>query len=506
MPGEFYAEVSYRCANGFDFDNIERVANSKSSEKFNKLYCSEGRWEGRIPECVEVRKGNNNDEMSSNCPIEEETRLNCDHSCVVVQNDAGRSSASCKCHVGYILSDEDLRTCLDVDECLENNGGCDQVCTNKPGTHMCECNNGFTKTTENGYCVDINECALNNGHGPCQDTCINSEGSYACSCEGIPGTILSRSDKHSCEDMNGCLNSNGGCSHRCIDSYGQVFCLCPDGYLLDNKDWKTCNDIDECKNPEKHNVNCSNETQECVNTLGGSYCRCKNGFKKEKNGSTTESQCIDIDECKDDNFGCSHTCINVFGGAHCLCPYGYKLEDEDPFKECVDINECMEDNGGCEQTCINLEGSLKCGCQAGYTLDHVDNSTCHDTNECDEIPNLCGDHGDCLNTPGYFKCKCHTGFEIDDTGESCVDIDECKEDHDDISRSICGNGGTCVNLDGGFDCECPLGFVFTTDTTQDANMFNSTSLKGCVDIDECSLYFNPCGQGRGICTNKVLIV
>ena len=74
---------------------------------------------------------------------------------------------------------------LDVDECLENNGGCDQLCTNKPGTHMCECNDGYTKTSERGgYCVDINECALNNGHGPCQDTCINLEGSYACSCEG----------------------------------------------------------------------------------------------------------------------------------------------------------------------------------------------------------------------------------------------------------------------------------------------------------------------------------
>ena len=44
-------------------------------------------------------------------------------------------------------------------------------------------------------------------------------------------------------------------------------------------------------------------------------------------------------------------------------------------------------------------------------------STCHDTNECEEIPNLCGVHGDCLNTPGYFECHCHTGFKIDDVGE-----------------------------------------------------------------------------------------
>ena len=100
--------------------------------------------------------------------------------------------------------------------------------------------------------------------------------------------------------MNGCLNNNGGCSHRCIDSYGQVFCLCPDGYLLDNKDWKTCNDIDECHEPEKYEIKCSNETQECVNTLGASYCRCKKGFKKEKNG-ISDGNCIDIDECQGNN-------------------------------------------------------------------------------------------------------------------------------------------------------------------------------------------------------------
>jgi hypothetical protein len=109
---------------------------------------------------------------------------------------------------------------------------------------------------------------------------------------------------------------------------------------------KTCNDINECEEPEKHDTKCSNETQECVNTLGGSYCRCKNGFKKEKNeGNTENAKCVDINECEDNNNGCSHTCINVFGDAHCLCPYGYKLEDQEPFKMCIDIDECEEDNG-----------------------------------------------------------------------------------------------------------------------------------------------------------------
>ena len=97
--------------------------------------------------------------------------------------------------------------------------------------------------------------------------------------------------------MNGCLNSNGGCSHRCIDSYGQVFCLCPDGYTLDIENWKICRDIDECEDPEKFDINCSNETEVCTNTVGGAHCSCKEGYTKSV-GSDGETQCVDINECE----------------------------------------------------------------------------------------------------------------------------------------------------------------------------------------------------------------
>ena len=113
MPGEFYAEVSYICASGFDFDNDERNEKNKG-EKFNKLYCSEGRWEGRVPECLEVGNGIGREDASSICPPEEENKLNCDHTCVVEENGNGQSSSSCKCHVGYTLSADDKRTCLGI--------------------------------------------------------------------------------------------------------------------------------------------------------------------------------------------------------------------------------------------------------------------------------------------------------------------------------------------------------------------------------------------------------
>ena len=31
----------------------------------------------------------------------------------------------------------------DVDECASSNGGCDQICTNNPGSYQCGCNQGY---------------------------------------------------------------------------------------------------------------------------------------------------------------------------------------------------------------------------------------------------------------------------------------------------------------------------------------------------------------------------
>ena len=44
-----------------------------------------------------------------------------------------------------------------------------------------------------------------------------------------------------------------------------------------------------------------------------------------------------------------------------------------------DIDECIDENGGCSQTCTNTEGSFNCGCNIGYLQD---GATCNgmDTN------------------------------------------------------------------------------------------------------------------------------
>ncbi|GIY99818.1 neurogenic locus notch 2 [Caerostris extrusa] len=40
--------------------------------------------------------------------------------------------------------------CLDVNECLDSNGGCDQRCINSPGSYNCLCNVGYELYTKNG--------------------------------------------------------------------------------------------------------------------------------------------------------------------------------------------------------------------------------------------------------------------------------------------------------------------------------------------------------------------
>ena len=48
----------------------------------------------------------------------------------------------------------------DVDECTNNNGGCEQLCENKEGSHECKCNSGFTLEGDGKSCKGNNSSHL----------------------------------------------------------------------------------------------------------------------------------------------------------------------------------------------------------------------------------------------------------------------------------------------------------------------------------------------------------
>lgn len=47
----------------------------------------------------------------------------------------------------------DICVCLDVNECEELNGGCQQTCVNTPGSHHCECSEGFRMHADGRTCI-----------------------------------------------------------------------------------------------------------------------------------------------------------------------------------------------------------------------------------------------------------------------------------------------------------------------------------------------------------------
>ena len=43
----------------------------------------------------------------------------------------------------------------DIDECETDNGGCEDVCHNQPGSYKCACSEGFVLAHNNKKCIGI---------------------------------------------------------------------------------------------------------------------------------------------------------------------------------------------------------------------------------------------------------------------------------------------------------------------------------------------------------------
>ena len=121
-------------------------------------------------------------------------------------------SGVCTCPAGSTGSGV---KCVDINECLLDNGGCDSnaQCSNTTGSFSCACKSGFTGNGKT--CQDVDECA--NGTAGCWANagCTNLSGSFSCKCN------------------TGYINNGSACVTQCGDGVKAGAEQCDDGNTKD---------------------------------------------------------------------------------------------------------------------------------------------------------------------------------------------------------------------------------------------------------------------------------
>lgn len=111
----------------------------------------------------------------------------------------------------------------DIDECsdpeLQEGDNCSEGCVNTLGSYKCV------------NLKDLTPAELS----PTSTEHINPVSTKITLCS--PGFEIGPSG--SCMDIDECAINNGGCSHTCQNTLGGANCICPTGFMLGN-DWKSC--------------------------------------------------------------------------------------------------------------------------------------------------------------------------------------------------------------------------------------------------------------------------
>ncbi|XP_035666752.1 mucin-like protein [Branchiostoma floridae] len=355
----------------------------------------------------------------------------------------------CACQSGHHM--DRYGRCVDTDECLVDNGGCQRLCVNTAGSYHCECGGDYVLSEDGMACTDTNPCERQN---KCNHTCIDKEGWHHCDCLEpyyLLGDGATCAANETC-DSRWCTPEDIAVCSKIVDTF---WCHCPRGY---RKERNNCEDINECIEGSSR---CS---QRCVNQPGYYTCECVAGYRLAADGRT----CLDVDECEDNNGGCGDMCENYPGGFRCTCGPGYEMTPIDytpsyepaPTGLCQDVDECLYnlDMCGPNAECTNTIGSYTCTCKAGFQL-QSDGVTCLDINECASGNGQCSDL--CVNQEGSYHCACRTGGKLTPNGKDCEDIDECTS----VWLNRCRSTAYCVDKVRGYDCHCTEGYRPYNDRT-----------------------------------------
>ena len=222
----------------FDFSQDMTLDQDQSSEDVGLATVDEGE---SLPDAMAA------DMYVSNVDAEVVNDLQVDLS-VSLDEGVEQDAFICDLNCGqWSALDEDNCECVEVDDCLTDNGGCPSSFTcenndtvNAAPTCLCElnCPQWSRLNEDRCECEEVDDCTINNGDCPSAARCENNTTMYeppTCVCTLVYCERWSGLNRESCacEEVDDCLVRNGGCYQSiCVNSttiYEAPTCTCEEG-------------------------------------------------------------------------------------------------------------------------------------------------------------------------------------------------------------------------------------------------------------------------------------
>ena len=308
--------------------------------------------------------------------------------------------------------------CEDVNEC--RNGpeaaGCAENadCINVLGGFICQCRDGFNGDGLAGFgCRDADECAINNGG--CDQLCINQPGTFSCDC--LEGERLQR-DGRTCSAEPTCADGLRNQMESDIDCGGPNCPACELG--------ARCRETSDCSMPSAG----------CQMLCDGFRCTevCERGSCPSPGVGGIRYQSVDEDTCQQLEADNAFACLANESRFHSSCGCGCYPSDMNipcpPEAWRCDDTSCVPRRERCDGVpqCSDRSDEAACPQDRGCAADQF---TC-DSGHCIAAAQLCDAVAQCpdesderparpacpAQCPALDACNriCPDGFAVDDMG------------------------------------------------------------------------------------------